>query len=61
MQSLEEQFPCERGYNIAKYTSFKFKDNREPVISAVVPKQDDQYQVGFQPANAKVGIEKYAW
>ena len=44
------------GYNIAQYISFKFKDDREPVINAIVPKRDDQYLVGFQPANAKVGI-----
>ena len=53
---MEEQFPREEGYNIAKYTCFKFEDDREPVIYAIVPKQNDRYVVGFQPSNARVRI-----
>ena len=51
LQSLEEQFKHENGYNIARCIGFKFLDDE---ISAVVPKQDSRYTIGFQPANANV-------
>ena len=53
LQSLEEQFTRKDGYNIARYISFKF---REASISAVVPKQDSRYTIGFQPSNASVSV-----
>ena len=51
LQSLEEQFT---GYNIARYINFKFQEDKAPSISAVVPKQDSRYTIGFQPSNANV-------
>ena len=54
LQSLEEQFTHEGGYNIARYISFKFRKDKAPSISAVVPKQDSRYTIGFQPSNANV-------
>ena len=55
MQSLEEQFQHGSNIDIAQYISFKFKDDREPAINVNATKQNDQYVLGFQPANAKVG------
>lgn len=56
LQSLEEQFIREDGYNIARYISFKFQEDKAPSITAVVSERDtgSRYTIGFQPSNAKV-------
>ena len=51
LQSLKEQFT---GYSIARRVRFKFREDKAPSISAVVPKQDSLYTIGFQPSDASV-------
>ena len=55
-QSLEEQFPRECGYEIARYLDFKFKeDEGEPHLKLIVPPECNEYYViGMEPSAAMV-------
>lgn len=55
-QSLEEQFPCEEGFQLSRYDIFKFNDDTDPCIKVVVPPKHDQtdYKVGIEPSTAMV-------
>ena len=50
---MEEQFPPEEGYHIARYVEFKFKDDSE-ALTAVVPSSHSQCTIAKEPLNAEV-------